>query len=75
MRHNQWCYSPSRRLTVVPPMSAVAESVVYFPTPEYRVEESAGTLQVAVERAGDLSQELTVLCVTRNGENATGTML
>ena len=56
-------------------MSAVAESVVYFPTPEYRVEESAGTLQVAVERAGDLSQELTVLCVTRNGENATGTML
>ncbi|XP_043215815.1 FRAS1-related extracellular matrix protein 2-like [Amphibalanus amphitrite] len=49
------------------------ESVVYFPVSEVRVEESAGTVEVAVERAGDLSQELTVLCVTRN-DTAGGTV-
>ncbi|KAM6907319.1 FRAS1-related extracellular matrix protein 2a [Xenentodon cancila] len=49
------------------------ESNVFFPEQIYSVEEDAGELFIPVHRSGDVSEELMVVCCTRQG-SATGTI-
>lgn len=46
----------------------IAESVVYFEEAVYRIEEGVSRLEVPVHRGGDLSQDLEVICYTRDGK-------
>jgi len=44
------------------------ESMVVFPHREYRVAEDIGEVLIPVQRTGDLTDELTVICTTQSGK-------
>lgn len=52
------------RLTILDPED---ESTVFFPEAEMSVAENASQIEIAIHRTGDLSQELGVICSTREG--------
>ncbi|XP_020825655.1 LOW QUALITY PROTEIN: FRAS1-related extracellular matrix protein 2 [Phascolarctos cinereus] len=49
------------------------ESTVFIPQSVYTIEEDIGELFIPIRRSGDVSQELMVICYTRQG-TATGTV-
>ena len=44
------------------------ESTVFFPETVYRVQERTEKLEVSVQRVGDLTNDLEVICYTRDGK-------
>ena len=45
-----------------------SESLVSFPSAAYEVEEDIGEALIPIRREGDLSDELMLICETRQGE-------
>lgn len=44
------------------------ESTVFIPKSVYEMEEDSNEVLVEIERTGDLSEEMSVVCITEDGK-------
>lgn len=52
----------------------ITESTVYIPEESYEVVENIGKLKIPIQRKGDISKEMMVVCFTESGINICNTV-